>query len=962
MSTTSGIDLGSDAIKGVVLKAGKRGPVEVVSAGTMPIADLARLPDSPDKTLAIGEKLKELVKSAHLKADTRRLGASGGHTSIRYLQIPPVPPWRLEMLVKYEVEERNEEKENHAYDFHIMDVPETSGQYTVIVGTMSDRYAGELLATARQSGLGEVELDLEAMALFSAYYHGHGFDADKTVAIADIGTDDITVLICRNGTLFYARTMMGGGKRFTQNLADDLKIDAAEAEELKKTSAEIFFDVAPSASSAGASAINRAPRLPRPGASASGAVIPMRSAVSKAVPGGTAMFRNPAASTPAASAAPATSAAQLTPATPATPAASAAPAPKPAPAKTDDLTYDLLDPDLLDSSIKSAPSVAAKTQIDDLELQLEAEKSTGPKVPEPLAATQILPAPSASILNQNPKINNAAPSPVHPFTPSPVQPLTPSAVHASDEYGSSNDMSAPDNDSKTLTPEERDKRKRQISAALVREAAGLCAAIENVLMTCKAQSKQPLKLDRIYITGGASQLKGLREFMSRRLRVEVQYLEPLRNLSLQRLKPEAREALKAEQHTFHTALGLALSDLRPGAQSFLIWPNALKQRKEFWARGAYLYYAAGAAAIALGVMLYSPARNTDKLVANNAIATAAVQQAERESNDAAKLKKDNDEFRHRLKTITDNVQSGDYFLNVLAELKSKLRIRDDIYLTSVSTSLPNVVIVESDEDTKRSPDGLAVPKNAAEVKALLEKAAALNRGEPSSFQAQRRVYIRGIARGPRPDGLIELIEDFSKRLVPYPNDPENPQNLFKDIRHLWFSKEDNKQGNYYLKEFVLEAYTEKPPAQVAALTPKKGAPVKPGTPAAPNLPGVVPPSQNIQPPQPAVPVVNRLPVQPAIAPAQIPNAVPPGTPVPATPAVQKPDALLPYLKGLFQNDPKPQAPTAPPATPAPVPIDIAPAVEALPAQPVQPVQPKIKQIRKFVTPGEPAPPADPAPK
>ena len=31
--------------------------------------------------------------------------------------------------------------------------------------------------------------------------------------IADIGSDDMTVLLCRNGELWYARTVLGGGRR-----------------------------------------------------------------------------------------------------------------------------------------------------------------------------------------------------------------------------------------------------------------------------------------------------------------------------------------------------------------------------------------------------------------------------------------------------------------------------------------------------------------------------------------------------------------------------------------------------------------------------------------------------------------------------------------------------------------------------------------------------------------------------
>jgi hypothetical protein len=43
MSTTAGIDLGSDNIKGVVLRGAKRGPVSVVAAGALPIGELGHM-------------------------------------------------------------------------------------------------------------------------------------------------------------------------------------------------------------------------------------------------------------------------------------------------------------------------------------------------------------------------------------------------------------------------------------------------------------------------------------------------------------------------------------------------------------------------------------------------------------------------------------------------------------------------------------------------------------------------------------------------------------------------------------------------------------------------------------------------------------------------------------------------------------------------------------------------------
>ncbi|MFH0937797.1 MAG: pilus assembly protein PilM, partial [Planctomycetota bacterium] len=245
MTTTAGIDIGSEAIKAVVLGNVKNGPVEIIACGTLALGELGHIEDSADKNLALGIKLKELIKTSRIKAQTRRVGASGKDTSIRYLQVPPVPAWRLDMLVKYEVEEKSGDKEPNTYDYRTLDVPDVGGQDTVLIGAIKEAAATELMARAKSAGLGEVEIDLEAIALFNAYYHGHGFDPDKTALVVDIGADDLIILICRNGSLFFARTLMGGGRRFSQALADELKIELLEAEEIKKTQAQISFDMAP---------------------------------------------------------------------------------------------------------------------------------------------------------------------------------------------------------------------------------------------------------------------------------------------------------------------------------------------------------------------------------------------------------------------------------------------------------------------------------------------------------------------------------------------------------------------------------------------------------------------------------------------------------------------------------------------------------------------------------------------
>ncbi|MCY3024326.1 MAG: pilus assembly protein PilM, partial [Planctomycetota bacterium] len=467
-----------------------------------------------------------------------------------------------------------------------------------------------------------------------------------------------------------------------------------------------------------------------------------------------------------------------------------------------------------------------------------------------------------------------------------------------------------------------DRRKRQMSMALVREAAALCAALENVVLLAKQQNKlRDLKVDRVYLTGGGSRLKGLQEFLSRRLRVEVMPLEPFRQLSLKRLAPEQAEALKAEQHTLAMAAGLALGDLHKGALSFLLWPDALRQRKTFWARGAYLYYAAALLVLAAALFLFTPYRNTQVLRRNFDFAENAFNEGQTENAELRKLEMENEERRNQLKQIADNTLSGHFFLNLLAELKSTNRIPDDIYLTQISTSMPQVVYKAAANETNTPEKGGAPPPptpNAPEPSASSE-----------TFQMRRVVYLRGFVRATENDaGMILKIKDFySRRLVPFPDDPDNPANLFKDVRPIWFSTEDYKHGQFYLTEFVLEAYTEgtreKQPKKAGASATTTTATTARRTIGAEAGPAPVAPAA-VQPAPVAPAVVQPAPVAPVVVqPAPVAPVV--VQPAPAAPTVVKPAPAEPdggdrpqvRKKFIVPDTPPKAAPDAPAKAGAP---------------------------------------------
>lgn len=216
----TGIDIGSRTNKFV------RGQYK---AGKFRVTDFAVAPHGAS---AIAQAWSD--GEAGFKLGLSRVGLTGRDVNIRYTRVPRVPDWQLRKLMRFEVEEVGGASGSAvASDFNLLPaMPEVEDEDIVLLALARESLLEEHLA-----GLAAVGGTLDAfspcaVALYNAWTH-FGVIEDETVLIANIGHENLDVILVRGPDLLFARNLSGGGKLFDDAIAERFGVSRQRAEEIK---------------------------------------------------------------------------------------------------------------------------------------------------------------------------------------------------------------------------------------------------------------------------------------------------------------------------------------------------------------------------------------------------------------------------------------------------------------------------------------------------------------------------------------------------------------------------------------------------------------------------------------------------------------------------------------------------------------------------------------------------------
>jgi general secretion pathway protein L len=228
MARILGLDLGSHAVKGLLLDTSTRG------AAVKAFVEVRRAAEG-DRQESLRQAVRALLEHQELSNPDQVVVALPGPTlATHQLALPFTDPKRIEATIPFEVESQIPFDLGEAiYDYQIATQVKDKGS-ELLVGVVRREELATLMGL-----LNEVGVDPRVVTHPGITYQNmllqQGVD-EETVAIVDIGHERTTLAIGRPGMgVEFARTFSGGGLNLSRALAAEFQTPLQEAHHWKET-------------------------------------------------------------------------------------------------------------------------------------------------------------------------------------------------------------------------------------------------------------------------------------------------------------------------------------------------------------------------------------------------------------------------------------------------------------------------------------------------------------------------------------------------------------------------------------------------------------------------------------------------------------------------------------------------------------------------------------------------------
>lgn len=232
MATAIGIDIGRASATAVVLRR-SGSSLAVQRFARLSLDELREQGVDVDSPGALAVAVAQKLKARGLSSAGANLGISGKDAIIRYAHLPPMPPWRLALVMKYDIADAAE-KTGAALssDWRTIGIGEDNGS-VILVAMAKDERVTEWVRGFEKAGYHLGSASPRPTAVGDAFRFLGESATEGTILVFDVGRSSTEVALVSDGALLFARSVAQGGDMLTDRLAKRLQCSREEAEEYK---------------------------------------------------------------------------------------------------------------------------------------------------------------------------------------------------------------------------------------------------------------------------------------------------------------------------------------------------------------------------------------------------------------------------------------------------------------------------------------------------------------------------------------------------------------------------------------------------------------------------------------------------------------------------------------------------------------------------------------------------------
>jgi type IV pilus assembly protein PilM len=239
-----GLDIGASGIRAVQLKRHRKsGDYQIVKAASVELPrGVIRNGNIADEK-ALVKALKQLWRQGRFSTRKVAFGLADSGVLTRQLDLPWMPAADFSMALKYQINDALPvDLDSVELGYHLLGETERKDDHgqpvelnrILVVAANREAVTNEA-RVVRKAKLEPVIADSAAFALIRSACGGRLPDDSETHAIADIGADQLTVVVHQGGQPRFIRTIANlGGETATRAVATRLGVELTDAERLKR--------------------------------------------------------------------------------------------------------------------------------------------------------------------------------------------------------------------------------------------------------------------------------------------------------------------------------------------------------------------------------------------------------------------------------------------------------------------------------------------------------------------------------------------------------------------------------------------------------------------------------------------------------------------------------------------------------------------------------------------------------